>query len=99
MGTFDGPILTVPCTNSTLDRWLNIRGCCEAHARFERELVAAMKVMKYAMQPPHFAQTRGEFESDFGFASEVLKYSLMDLEESCEALELDKKVCDYFGFF
>ena len=52
MGTFDGPILTVPCTNATLDRWLNIRGCCEAHARFERELVAAMKVMKYSMQPP-----------------------------------------------
>ena len=93
---FDSIPTQIPCTNETLDAWLNIEGCCNVHDRFKHDLATVMKLMKYAMQPPHFAQKKEEFLRDFGQAKDYLPYTLMKLEDSCEQFDGDevlRRIC------
>ncbi len=79
--THKGVISERPCSNDTDAVEKGIDGCCKL-ARLmaeEHELVA--RILKHAMQPPHFTLSEEEFNCDFGNLSEIVPFPIKTYDE------------------
>ncbi len=90
-------VAEAPCTNDTQDRAFGISGCCALSRVMRQEQELSMKVMKQAMQPPHFLGNKEERESDLKDAVRVLPYPLKPLEEELEEWNSNPRIhmCQY----
>ncbi len=98
IGDVSGVVTQRPCSNDTLDEMLGISGCCGLAGVFREERELATRVMKFAVQTPHFTQSHEEFLGDFGEAPEAFPYRLKPVDNSSTAPTYDNpriRLCRY----
>ena len=59
-----GKVWQQPCINSTMDKVFELTGCCNMTHSIRKYPKVILKYMKYAIQPPHFIQSRQERETE-----------------------------------
>ncbi len=86
-----------PCTNETLDALMEISGCCSMSRPLKHEHDIVLKLMKYAIQPPHFTQSAEEREKDFANITETVPYPLRPFSNGTAFWNVNPRIhmCQY----
>ena len=83
------------CRNETIVEGLSIAECCKLHDQYADAHETVMKVMKYAVQAPHFKQDRDEFKADFDRAEDYIDYQFLPRDKSPESFNPRIFMCQY----
>ena len=93
-GYYDSIPTEVPCENKTLIDWFEIKGCCLLKDRYKRHLETAERIMKYAIQVPHFELSDAD-KRDFSKAEQFLGYKTQPWAKAKDDLNPRIFMCQY----